>query len=318
MTAQDRGTAAILACPFDGSDLCQINGRFDCAQGHAFEIEQGVPVFARMPRREPKPRNMGPCIPEPASPIDPFVNDWIVNTNGNLYWRVRGRLRSYPIPRWPFEAGRARLLVDLGCGWGRWCMSASHAGYVPIGVDIHLDAVQAARRVFLNNGSQGTFLCSEIDALPFRDATVDLVFSYSVLQHIERDKVRRVLTESWRILKPGGVIIIQLPNAFGPFNLVQQMRRGFREARADSFEMRYWSPGQIRELFGASRFGEVKLRADGFFSQNARISDLHLLSTLRKLVVLTSYTMANAANTVSPLGLIADSLWIISRKIKPV
>ncbi|HYL98553.1 MAG TPA: class I SAM-dependent methyltransferase [Blastocatellia bacterium] len=304
----------ILACPLDHSDLLQINGRFDCAQGHSFEIEQGIPVLARTPRREPKPRNMRPCIPEPASPVDPFVNDWIVNTNGNLYWRVRGRLPGYPIPRWPFETGKGRLMVDLGCGWGRWCMSASHAGYVPIGVDIHLDAVQAARRVSLNNGSQGTFLCSEIDALPFHDATVDLVFSYSVLQHVERDKVRRVLTESWRILKPGGAIMIQLPNTYGPFNVVQQMRRGFREARADSFEMRYWSPRQIHELLRDSHFGEVKLRADGFFSQNPQISDLHLLSILSRLVVLTSYAMSKVANAVSPLRLTADSLWVISHK----
>jgi SAM-dependent methyltransferase len=205
-------------------------------------------------------------------------------------------------------------MVDLGCSWGRWCMSASHAGYVPFGVDIHLDAVQAARRVSLSNGSQGTFLCSEIDALPFHDATADLVFSYSVLQHIERDKVRRVLAESWRILKPGGDLIIQLPNSFGPFNLVQELRRGFREARADSFEMRYWSPRQIRELLRDSRFGEIKLRADGFFSQNPQISDLHLLSILGKLVVLTSSAMCKVANAISLLRLTADSLWVISRK----
>jgi len=95
---------------------------------------------------------------------------------------------------------------------------------------------------------------------------------------------------------------------------VQQMRRGFREARADSFEMRYWSPRQIRELFRDSHFGEVELRADGFFSQNPQISDLHLLSTLRKLVVLASSAMSTAANMVSPLRLTADSLWVISRK----
>jgi SAM-dependent methyltransferase len=314
MAAQDNGSGAILSCPFDRSDLRQVDGRLDCGQGHSFEIEQSVPVLAIMPRREPKPRNMGPCIAEPSSLVDPFVNDWIVNTNGNLYWRVRGHLPSYPIPRWPFEAGRARVLVDLGCGWGRWCISASHAGYVPIGVDIHLDAVQAARRVSLNSGSPGTFLCSEIDALPLRDATVDLVFSYSVLQHIERDKVRRVLAESWRVLKPGGTIVIQLPNAFGPFNILRQIRRGFREARIDSFEMRYWSPRQIRDLFRDSHFDEVKLSADGFFSQNAQISDLHLMSIFRKLVVLASYAMSRVANIFSPLRLTADSLWVISRK----
>lgn len=79
--------------------------------------------------------------------IDTFVNDWIVNTNGNLYWRVRGKLPRYPIPNWRFGSGNGKVLVDIGCGWGRWSIAAAHAGFEPIGVDVHIDGLAAASRV---------------------------------------------------------------------------------------------------------------------------------------------------------------------------
>lgn len=306
----------VLACPLDHSELRFTENRLECEHQHSFAIEGSIPVFAAEPRREPQPRNMRPLTPDPHSPVDPFVNDWIVNTNGNLYWHLRGRLPRYPIPHWPFEPGQGKLLVDLGCGWGRWCFSAGRAGYSAIGVDVHLDGLQAGDRVSAQLAQAAAFVCSEINTLPFRAGEVDVVFSYSVLQHIERSKVALALREVWRILKPGGQIFIQLPNKFGPVSLLQQIKRGFREARSDSFEMRYWSPSQIRELARASDFADVNLRADGFFSQNPQISDLDLLSLPGKLIVLFSYLGCKTAGTVGPLAGVADSLWLRARKAR--
>jgi SAM-dependent methyltransferase len=193
----------------------------------------GIPVFANNPRREPRPGNMSHCALDPASPVDPFVNDWIVNTNGNLYWTIRGRLPKYPIPAWPDRSPSrsGQVLVDLGCGWGRWSLAAATAGYRALGVDIHLDAVQAAKRVSREIRSECDFVCSEVDRLPFRDASVDFVFSYSVLQHIERTTVQRVFVEAKRILKPGGRILVQLPNAYGALSIVQQLGAGIAKQK---------------------------------------------------------------------------------------
>lgn len=47
------------------------------------------------------------------------------------------------------------------------------------------------------------------DRLPIPDATADTVFSISTLEHLREPKI--MLKESYRILKPGGKLIIQTP-----------------------------------------------------------------------------------------------------------
>jgi ubiquinone/menaquinone biosynthesis C-methylase UbiE len=304
----------ILACPLDGTKLHQSKGGLACEREHEFAIEEGVPIFAAKPRREFLPGNMPPCDIRADGQMDRFVNNWIVNTNGNLYWRVRGRLPRYPVPCWPFEAGEGKMIVDLGCGWGRWCLAASNAGFDPVGVDIHLDAVQAATRVFLQMSKQARFLCADIERLPIRSESVDCVFSYSVLQHLDREKVAAILREAARILKSGGGLCIQLPNTAGLYSTVQQMRRGFREAKSGTFEMRYWSRRQIRETLKKAGFQNIEIAADGFFSQNPQLTDLDLLSAAGKFVVSVSHAVCVVSRAFSPLVGLADSLWVRARK----
>src|SRR6516165_3546783 len=106
----------ILACPCDHKILQSVGGNLICPNGHRFMIENGIPVFLEHPRRELIPSNMGRCKRENEhSEIDPFVDDWLVNTNGNLYWKARGRLKRYPIPAWPSVTGENKVLLDIGC-----------------------------------------------------------------------------------------------------------------------------------------------------------------------------------------------------------
>lgn len=314
----DESLLHILACPHDRTALRASDGALVCEQAHRFPIEQGVPVFTDHARREPVPLNMPPCplLTQDGSgsqPIDPFVNDWIVNTNGNLYWHARGRLPRYPIPQWPFGSGEGKVLLDLGCSWGRWCVAAARVGFRPIGVDVHMDALAAAARVSHQLNTEGNFLCSDADVLPIGSHCVDCVFSYSVLQHIDKTKVRRTFHEIARILKPGGRSIIQLPNTLGPLSFLQQLKRGFREARPGTFEMRYWSRREILENLRDAGLHDIQIRTDGFFSQNPQLSDLDLLTLGGKLIVVASFAGRKAADAVPILTHVADSLWIEAR-----
>jgi len=306
----------LLACPSDHSQLDYCGDALVCAQGHRFEIEQGIPIFAKSPRVEAVPGNMAPCKPPAgdATFIDPFVNDWIVNTNGNLYWPVRGKLPRYPIPEWPFLPGQGQRLVDIGCGWGRWSASAAWAGYQPIGVDVHVDALVAAVRVSRQLEVQADFVCGDVDRLPFHSKSIDVIFSYSVLQHLERSTVLGFFTEASRVLRLGGTCLIQLPNRFGAANIWKQMRRGFRDAKSGTFEMRYWSKAEICRGFRDAGMATPRIRTDGFLSQNARASDVDLLSPAGKLVVLASEAGRRASEGLPFLTNVADSLWIESRK----
>ena len=311
----------ILACPHDHTKLRVEKDALVCERAHQFCFEDGVPVFAENPRREPVPLNMWPC-PRPddgahaaaqGEPIDPFVNDWIVNTNGNLYWRVRGRLPRYPIPNWPFGPGGGKVLLDIGCSWGRWSIAAARAGFAPVGADVHVDALAAAERVSRQLEVRADFICCDAERLPFQTGSVDFVFSYSVLQHLDKSKVHGIFQEISRILQPGGVCLVQLPNAFGLLSIAQQLRRGFREAKSGTFEMRYWAHAKIRRALEQAGFSRIKIYADGFFSQNPQLTDLDLLSSTGRLLVRASSAGRRAANAIPILTRVADSIWIEAR-----
>jgi SAM-dependent methyltransferase/uncharacterized protein YbaR (Trm112 family) len=310
----DEPLLGVLACPLDYTLLRVNRGGVCCAQQHSFAIEQGLPVFTEHPRREPVPLNMPPC-PQSGRDgqpqvVDSFVNDWIVNTNGNLYWRARGRLTRYPIPEWTFGRGEGKTLLDIGCSWGRWCIAAERAGFRSIGVDVHIDALAAAERVSRQLDARCSFVCCDADALPVRSRSIDFIFSYSVLQHIDRTKVLRIFGEIARVLKPSGRCIIQLPNAFGPLSIVQQLKRGFRDAKPGSFEMRYWSRNTIRRSLDEAGLRGVQIHTDGFLSQNPQLSDLDLLTPGGRLIVVACYAGRKAANALPILTRVADSWWI--------
>jgi len=308
----------ILACPSDGGALRERDGALVCERGHSFAIEGEIPIFTSAVRREAVPKNMAPSAHATGaeSGVDPFVNDWVVNTNGNLYKRARGRLKRYPIPEWPLgaaHAGTAPIVLDIGCSWGRWSVAAARAGYFPVGLDVHIDALAAAQRVSRQLGVETVQVCGDVEALPFAASSVDAVFSYSVLQHIDRQKVVRFFVEAARVLKPGGVCLVQLPNACGLYSILRQAKRGFRDAAPDTFEMRYWTRGRIRAATEKAGLRNLRLRADGFFSQDPQLSDLDLLSPAARSVVRASHAGRRAADLVPPLVALADSLWVEAR-----
>src|SRR5690348_18419792 len=118
----------LLWCPLHERNVTRVDSRLMCAAGHEISTENGVPIFAAQPRREPKPFNMPP-LPHrnDRGAVDGFVDDWIVNTKGNLYWRVRGSLPRYPIPSWPARMPRkpGGGLVDMRCRWGSWTIAGA-------------------------------------------------------------------------------------------------------------------------------------------------------------------------------------------------
>jgi 2-polyprenyl-3-methyl-5-hydroxy-6-metoxy-1,4-benzoquinol methylase len=303
-----------LVCPRDRARLRASHGWLECERGHRFPEEQGIPVFADQVRREPVPANMEPCRHTGSALVDAFVSDWIVNTNGNLYRRVRGKLPRHPIPEWPLDQSHQGLLVDLGCGWGRWSIAAARAGLSPIGVDVHIDALAAAARVARQFRVEAAFACADAECLPLASASVDVVFSYSVLQHLEKEKAARVIHEAARVLRPGGICLVQLPNANGLYNLTRQAGRGFRAARPGTFEMRYWSSSEVCRTLESAGLTGVTMRADGFFTQNPQLSDLDLLSLGGKTVVLASHLLCRASRALALLGHVADSIWVQAEK----
>lgn len=179
--------------------------------------------------------------------IDPLVSFLIGATNGIAYKHLIGKLQEYPIPELCLPSANGQVLLDVGCNWGRWCIAAARLGYTPIGIDPSLGAVLAAKRVAAQLGLNVKFVVGDARFLPFRTGSMDVVFSYSVLQHFSKGDASRAIKEVGRVLQANGKSVVQMPTVLGFRCMYHQARRRFREAR--DFEVRYWSIPALRQVF---------------------------------------------------------------------
>src|SRR5262249_45598378 len=150
-----------------------------------------------------------------------------------------------PEIRLPPAAGET--LLDVGCSWGRWTISAARKGYAAVGIDPSLSAILAARRVTRSLGLDAAYVVGDGRYLPFPPGVCSVVYSYSVLQHFSRPAALTALAQVARVLKPEGFSLVQMPNAYGVRSFYHQLRRGFREGQ--QFEVRYWTPSQLKRRF---------------------------------------------------------------------
>ena len=307
-----------LVCPRDRRGLEPDGDDAVCAEDHRYSLEDGLPVLLV---EEEQPTHGACSLPlegeqPPASQgadVDPVVQELIAATCGRHYRGLVNRLPSYPIPQLRLPPGEGRLFLEVGCNWGRWCVAAARQGYVPVGVDPSLRAIQAARRVARQLGVEAFYVVADARRLPFRDASFPTAFSYSVFQHFAKPDALASFDELGRVLEPGGTALVQMANVYGLRSMLNQAReRRWREPRA-LFDVRYWSPRELREEL-ERRVGPTDLTVDGFLTLNPQPTDLELLPRRYRALVRTSEALRSLAGAVPPLTYAADSLYALSRR----
>ncbi len=105
-----------------------------------------------------------------------------------------------------FKAFSGKKVLDVGCGNGYVLSRYARAGADVQGVDITPKAIELSRRRFELQGLKGRFDEANAEALPFADATFDLVCSMGVLHHTP--DTAKAVAEIHRVLKPGGRLIV--------------------------------------------------------------------------------------------------------------
>ena len=98
------------------------------------------------------------------------------------------------------------VVVDAGCGTGKWVAHLHRRGHRIVGLDISADALALARREAPGAG----LALADTQRAPIRDASVDAALSLGVVEHDERG-LAAGLRELHRILKPGGVLVLDVP-----------------------------------------------------------------------------------------------------------
>jgi 2-polyprenyl-3-methyl-5-hydroxy-6-metoxy-1,4-benzoquinol methylase len=108
----------------------------------------------------------------------------------------------------------ARLrLLDLGCGFGALSAFFAARGATVIGVDAKEDRLEVGRKVAAEHSLDVQFQEGRMQHLDLTDETFDVVVENNSLCYVvPREDRRAVLSESLRVLRPGGHLVIRNPN----------------------------------------------------------------------------------------------------------
>ncbi len=137
--------------------------------------------------------------------MEPSHYEYVFRTE-DTHWVKRGLRDMVDLQIRRFgRRGRPLAMLDAGCGSGRLLIHLGQYG-TAWGIDFAPQALSlCARRGLTEQVSRAS-----VNALPFAERTFDLVCSMDVLYHRAVDD-RRALREYYRTLKPGGLLLVNVP-----------------------------------------------------------------------------------------------------------
>src|SRR4051794_25249727 len=107
-------------------------------------------------------------------------------------------------------------VLEIGCGGGKFSAHLRKRTRSLICADISADML-ARTKAHVGEGSDVSYL--QLDGRDFKgvpDASMDFIYSYDVLLHLQPQNVFSYLLDARRILRPGGVIMIHAINLAAP------------------------------------------------------------------------------------------------------
>lgn len=122
---------------------------------------------------------------------------------------ILGRLNAYApllkVIKNAFPEGHA---LDLGCGRGEWLELMGSLGIHARGVDLDSGMLEACR--------ERGYQVEQIDAIAYLQGlpseSLVLISAFHLVEHIPFEMLTTLVTEAFRVLEPGGILIMETPN----------------------------------------------------------------------------------------------------------
>ncbi|MFT6833947.1 MAG: SAM-dependent methyltransferase [Planctomycetota bacterium] len=127
-------------------------------------------------------------------------------------------------------AGVTGPVLDDCCGFGRHSLALRERGVDVFGIDLSQDLLQSSRD--LERGVEllgGRLACADMRALPFQDASFGAVLNlFTSFGYLGAEDDRAALGEMARVLRPGGLLVMDLMN---PSRIREGLQPSSREER---------------------------------------------------------------------------------------
>ena len=188
-----------------------------------------------------------------------FAEANITNWQKKLHETERKTRLKYIQSKLTIEKGK---FLDMGCGEGFVLKEAYNNGFEPYGVDI-------AYNLSFEN-SNFNFLKGNIFEANFPDNYFSAIYMDSVLEHI-LDPME-TLQELRRILKPGGVFFVIVPNESSLYNFMielactlsfQSHKYGKIKPFVSPYHVHGFNPKSLKSALSINKFTEIEIKTFG-------------------------------------------------------
>jgi SAM-dependent methyltransferase len=165
------------------------------------------------------------------------------------------------IPLFVAAIGRGKRVLDLGCRSGALTRHFLEGNTV-VGLDVDAAALEKARALGID-----PVRANVEEPLPFEGSSFDAVVAGELFEHLQFPEA--LVAEIRRVLRPGGVLVGSVPNAFRVQSRLRFLRG--RPPEDDPTHLRMFSPGAVRALL--RDFDEVRIDFVGgrYARLNARL-----------------------------------------------
>lgn len=202
----------LIACPVCQGNLVESIERLTCTRcNNGYEIRQGIPLLY------PPNMNIDHLKEEEnlaimmksrkSSPKNQFSSrQWKISKQ-EFWCMVEANIQAPP-----------KSFINIGCGYNSSFSHFEQQGYTFINFDIVYDMLNTLQRDF------GTKSCvgGDVNHLPFKTHVFDYVVSIDLIHH-ENDKIFALLESFRNLLKPGGILFLEDPNAWGMFQMAKSI-----------------------------------------------------------------------------------------------
>lgn len=156
------------------------------------------------------------------------------------------------------RCGAGARVLDAGCGTGSQLAEISRRGFDVVGLEPAIEmrqiAIKANPGVDIGDGS--------ITAMPFPDASFDVVIALEVLRYLPESDNDQAWKEMLRVLRPGGTLIVTLVNRWAIDGYVIhewiQTRRASRSDGLQRAHCEFTTPRKVRRHLTRLGVAEVK------------------------------------------------------------
>jgi len=175
---------------------------------------------------------------------DPFFGEavqFVLNKNGNI---------------------TNKTILDVGCGSGQNSIYFALLGGKVLGIDKRRSCLTEAVRLSESYAVNNYCLFSRCRAefLPIANESIDIIFSKSTIQYMDRKKV---LCEYLRIIKPGGIVILIENKPLNPFINIFRLHRKLFKNTPDEISYKnsikgYLASSEVKKFSENFKYTEVR------------------------------------------------------------